>query len=159
MFFVKATKEDIEQLTNMRLTYLTEDNGKLNENELRIIKKDLPDYFIRNLNQGIFGYVAKEGEDIVSCALLLVVEKPVSPAFLTGKTGTVLNVYTKPDYRNRGYARKLMDMLLADAAEMGLSVVELKATDSGYKLYKSVGFEDAESKYHAMKWKPATSDS
>ena len=29
---------------------------------------------------------------IIACALLLVIEKPLSPAFITGKTGTVLEV-------------------------------------------------------------------
>lgn len=152
MFFEKAAKEDIEQLTNIRIAYLIEDNGELNENELMIIKRDLPNYFMRNLNKCIFGYLAKEKDDIVACALLLVVEKPMSPTFITGKTGTVLNVYTKPEHRNKGYARTLMKMLLVDATEMGLSVVDLKATDAGYKLYESIGFEDVKSKYHLMKW-------
>ena len=45
-----------------------------------------------------------------------------------------------------------MEALLADACELGLSVVELQATDDGYPLYLSVGFLDDESKYHRMKW-------
>ena len=34
---------------------------------------------------------------------------------------------------------------------MGLDFVELKATDAGYNLYKSIGFKDVISKYHNMK--------
>lgn len=30
---------------------------------------------------------------------LLVAQKPMSPAFITGRTGSVLNVYIKPQYR------------------------------------------------------------
>ena len=30
---------------------------------------------------------------------------------------------------------------------------ELKATEDGYPLYRSVGFEDDGSKYHIMRWK------
>ncbi|MGM9604577.1 MAG: hypothetical protein ACI3XG_05890 [Faecousia sp.] len=37
-------------------------------------------------------------------------------------------------------------------AEMGLDFVELKATDSGYSLYKNIGFEDVVSKYQPMKF-------
>ena len=33
----------------------------------------------------------------------------MSPAFINGKTGTVLNVYTCPDYRHKGYARLIME--------------------------------------------------
>lgn len=152
MIFESAGMEDILQLTDLRIAYLEEDNGKLSEADLAMIKNNLPDYFKRNLNKNIFGYLAREGENIVSCALLLVIEKPCSPAFLTGKTGTVLNVYTRPEYRRKGFARKLMEMLLADAVRKNLSPVELKATDDGYPLYRALGFQEAVSKYHLMKW-------
>lgn len=152
MLFEKAKKEDIGQLTELRIAYITEDNGKVEEQNLEIIRHDLPDYFRRNLNNTIFGYVARNEKEIVSCALLLVTERPASPMFITGKAGTVLNVYTKPEYRHKGYARKLMYMLLADASDMKLSNVELKATEAGYPLYKSLGFKDAKSRYHQMKW-------
>lgn len=58
----------------------------------------------------------------------------------------------KPSYRHRGYAKKIMEKLLSDAVEKKLSVVELKSTEDGYHLYKSVGFTDEMSKYHVMKW-------
>ena len=152
MNYTKATMEDIAQLTELRIAYLAEDYGELTEKDLEIIKRDLPDYFIRNLNKNIFGYVARDEREIVACALLLVIEKPMSPAFITGKTGTVLNVYTKSEYRHNGHARKVMNMLMEDVSDMELSVVELKATEDGYQLYRSLGFHDATSKYHQMNW-------
>lgn len=143
---------DIGALTELRLRYLQEDNGDLSEEDIKKIRKDLPVYFERNLNQNIFCYLIREKEEVAACAFLLVVEKPLSPAFITGKTGTVMNVYTKPEYRHKGYAKRIMQKILYDAVEKELSVVELKSTDSGYQLYKSVGFKDDTSKYHFMKW-------
>ena len=130
MIYTKVTMEDIEQLTTLRIAYLAEDHGELKEKDLEILKRDLPDYFMRNLNKTIFGYVARDEREIIACALLLVIEKPMSPAFITGRTGTVLNVYTKPEYRHNGHARKVMNMLMQDVSDMGLSVVELKATEA-----------------------------
>ena len=43
-------------------------------------------------------------------------------------------------------------LLLAESEELHLDFVELKATDSGYSLYKSLGFEDVISKYHNIKY-------
>lgn len=63
-----------------------------------------------------------------------------------------MNVYTKPQYRHKGYAKGIMNKLLSEAEEKDLSVVELKSTEDGYRLYQSVGFVDEVSKYHAMKW-------
>lgn len=153
MVFEKAANKDIEYLTKLRLAYLIEDYGTVDEKELAIIESDLPGYFYKNLNKNIFAYLGRDEQEVVACALLLVVEKPMSPAFINGKTGTVLNVYTKPEYRHKGYAKKLINMLLKDAADMDLSVVELKATEDGYSLYKWAGFKDAASKYHQMEWR------
>ena len=142
---------DIDLLTELRIAYLKEDYGKLDEEDIRKIRRDLPDYFKKNLNENIFCYLIRDEENITACAFLLVIEKPMSPAFITGRTGTVLNVYTNPAYRHRGYAKKIMEKLLSDAVEKKLSVVELKSTEDGYHLYKSVGFTDEMSKYHVMK--------
>ncbi len=43
-----------------------------------------------------------------------------------------------------------MTMILEDATAQDVSVIELKSTEDGYLLYKSVGFEDVV-KYHNMK--------
>ena len=149
MKFEKATIKDINMLTDLRLAYLQEDLGVITDKEL--IQESLPGYYEKHLNKDLMVYVARDEEDIVSCAFLLIVEKPMSPSFITGKTGTVLNVYTKPEYRNKGYAKKLMTMMLEDATAQDVSVIELKSTEDGYLLYKSVGFEDVVAKYHNMK--------
>lgn len=151
MTFEKATIQDISTLTDLRIAYLNEDLGSITDDDLRLIKTSLPSYYEKHLNKDLMVYVARNEDDIVSCAFLLIVEKPMSPSFITGKTGTVLNVYTKPEYRGRGYAKKLMTLMLEDAATWDVSVIELKSTDEGYFLYKSIGFEDARAKYHHMK--------
>lgn len=148
----KATEADIDALVNLRIAYLTEDNGALDKGDEKAIRKGLPAYFRAHLDRDLHAYVIREGEQVASCAFLIVVEKPMSPAFMSGRTGLVLNVYTRPKNRRMGHAKRIMETLLADAKDMGLSVVELQATDDGYPLYRSVGFADDESKYHRMKW-------
>lgn len=151
MIFEKATVQDISALIDLRIEYLQEDLGTITDKDLSLIKTSLPLYYEKHLNKDLIVYVARNEVDIVSCAFLLIVEKPMSPSFITGKTGTVLNVYTKPEYRHRGYAKKLMTMMLENAVAQDVSVIELKSTEDGYSLYKSVGFEDVRAKYHNMK--------
>lgn len=151
MIFDKATIEDIGVLTDLRIAYLNEDLGVISNENLELMQASLPSYYEKHLNKDLMAYVARDEMDIVSCAFLLIVEKPMSPSFITGKTGTVLNVYTKLDYRKKGYAKKLIITMLEDAKAEGLSIIELKATEDGYSLYKSVGFEDVVAKHHNMK--------
>ena len=149
----KAGFADVDALTTLRLEYLIEDNGSLEHRDEETIRNNLPGYIREHLKKDLFAYVIREDDTIVSCAFLLIVMKPMSPAFINGKTATVLNVYTLPAYRRRGYARMLMNAMIADAKELNIDVIELKATADGYDLYRSVGFEDDRSKYHLMKWK------
>ena len=148
----KANIEHIDQLTDLRIAYLTEDHGHLTEEEEVRISSSLPDYYRKHLNNDLFVYICRAESEIVSCCFLLVTEKPANPDFLNGKTGTILNVYTKPEHRHKGYAKELIEMMLDDARQMNLDFVELKATEDGYGLYKKVGFKDTVSKYHDMKY-------
>ena len=152
MTFEKATITDTEALTDLRIAYLQEDLGPISDEDLKIIKNSLPSYYSKHLQNDLEVYVCRVDGDIVACTFLLIVEKPMSPSFITGKTGTVLNVYTKPQHRHKGLARQLMTMMLEDATKMKISVIELKSTEDGYPLYQSVGFEDSPAHYHNMRY-------
>ena len=149
----RAGVDDIDALVKLRLDYLCEDQGSLSEDDRTVIRRDLPGYFQAHLDKDLFVYVIREDHVIVSCAFLLIIEKPMSPSFINGKTGIVLNVYTCPSARRKGYAGAVMRTMISDAKEKDLSVIELKSTEDGYRLYRSVGFTDDRSKYHMMKWK------
>ena len=107
----RAGTAEIDALVQMRLGYLEEDHGPLDPGDAQTIRESLPDYFRRHLDKDLTAYVIREDQEIVACAFLLVVEKPMSPAFINGKTGTVLSVFTRPEFRRKGYARRIMEAL------------------------------------------------
>ena len=146
----KGSIDDLQTLVEMRIAYIREDYGRISDEQIEKIKKALPDYYSRHINKDLHIYTAKKDEEIIACGFLLVIEKPASPSFIHGKVGTVLNVYTKPEYRRQGAAKKLLKQMLLEARNMGLDYVELKSTEAGYFLYKSLGFEEVHSKYHNM---------
>jgi len=152
MIFEKANANDIITLTDLRIEYLLEDYGEIPQDKLSLIVADLPPYFDSHLNKDLFAFVCRDDDIIAGCCFLYISEKPSNPSFINGKTGTVMNVYTRPQFRRKGIAGRLMKMLLAESEKLRLDFVELKSTDDGYKLYRSIGFEDVVSKYHTMKY-------
>ncbi len=152
MEYVLATKNDIEQLVDMRIAYLKEDMVDMTEEQIQAVREQLPDYFKHHLGNDILGFIVKNNKDILSTALLLIIHKPANPNFMHGKVGEVLNVYTKPEYRHQGMAKGIMKNLLAYAKDLGLDFVELSATEQGYPLYKSLGFLESSSHYRKMKY-------
>lgn len=153
MEFVRATEQDISALIERRTDYISADFGTISPETEDRIRNSLPGYFARHLDRDLFVFTARENGVIVSTAMLLVVEKPCNPDFINGKVGEVLNVYTMPEYRRRGIARRLIEQLMEFARKQNLDFIALSATEDGYPMYKQLGFAEHHSKYTEMRYK------
>jgi GNAT superfamily N-acetyltransferase len=71
-----------------------------------------------------------------------------------GEEAYIMNIYTEPEHRRRGLARKLMETILAWCSERGFARVTLHPSDEGEPLYRSLGFERTKE----MLWVPEQSD-
>ncbi len=152
MILEQATLADLDQLVRLRLAYLTDDFGELSPEQIVQIREELPAYFTHHLQQDLLAFVARDDEGcIVSCAWLLLVLKPPSPRFPRGRTGVLFNVYTQPQSRRQGLARRVMGELIQEAYRRQLDVLELHATEDGYPLYRSLGFADDSTTHKAMR--------
>ena len=146
----EAGVNDIPLLTGLRFAYLREDRGSLIAEEEAALYEVLPDYFARNLGTMFFAYLIEIDGEAVSTAYLAVSEKPANPAFITGKVGTILNVYTHPAHRRKGYATMVLKKLIDRARERKLSKIELSATADGKPVYEKLGFAEKNSHYTEM---------
>ena len=141
--FRKLTKDDIELFVTLRLTYIMETFDNFNELEIDSLKFNLKKYFFEHIEQNDFvGIIGVYNKKIISVAYLIINDFPPNPNIMTGKTGTLLNVYTLFEYRKKGIAKKLLEKIISEAKRIGLNSLELKATNDGYNLYKSIGFID-----------------
>ena len=57
-----------------------------------------------------------------------------------GRKAYIMNMYTKPEYRRKGIAKKTLDLLVKEAKSRGIQDILLEATDMGRLLYKKYGF-------------------
>ena len=148
----QASVADIRALEQLRMDYLKEDFGELTDEQQEMLLAEIDPYLRWHLGTGLMVFVARDDEaGIVSCAWLLLIEKPPSPRFPHGRTGTLFNVYTVPEFRRRGLASKVMDALIEDARLRHLDLLELNATEDGYPLYRSLDFRNAHERHRAMR--------
>ena len=147
-----ASKDDIEELIQLRIAYMIDDFGSISEEEKEGMKKQLPDYFARKLGTELIAFVARDNGRIVSVAYLHIIEMPANSILLNGVYGDVLSVYTEPEYRGRGLCTTLMKNLVEYGKTLGLGRIDLKATDEGYPIYEKVGFKDVEQRYRDMRY-------
>jgi len=136
----KATIEDIDILIKLRLDFLLADIGNLTANEETAIRIQLESYFTKHINHDFIAILAETDNNVVSTAFLAISERPANPAFITGKTGTLLNVFTYPKYRRMGYSTKAISQIINEAKQLGVSSIDLSATQDAKPMYEKLGF-------------------
>lgn len=121
-----ADVRDIELLIKIRFDYFNSVNYVLTDELRDLINLQLLSYYERHLNYDLFvALVEDDSGNLASSAFLVISEMPANISCPTGKFGKFLNVFTYPQYRNKGYATEALNMLIDEAKSKNLSYIEL----------------------------------
>ena len=143
IIYRKTTKADMEILMKLRLKMLREVNGLSGEYEYdENFIFESRRYFESGEQTTV---IASDGETLVGCASLSYTW--IMPTFShpTGNRAHLMNVYTRADYRRRGISKKMVEILIDEAKENGVTEISLDATEMGRPLYESLGFKASDS--------------
>ncbi len=143
IIYRKTTKADMKILMKLRLEMLREVNGLSGEYEYdENFIFESRRYFESGEQTTV---IASDGETLVGCASLSYTW--IMPTFShpTGNRAHLMNVYTRADYRRRGISKKMVEILIDEAKENGVTEISLDATEMGRPLYESLGFKTSDS--------------
>ena len=133
-----TTNAPLEELMRIRLEMLREVNGMTDKDEFDpLLISESRNYF---LNGEQITVLAKRGSRTVGCASLSFIR--VMPTFRhpTGKRAHLMNVYTVPEFRRKGIAKRMIEFLIAKAKERGATEISLDSTEAGRPFYLTLGF-------------------
>jgi GNAT superfamily N-acetyltransferase len=151
----KATVDDIDILTRFRLMFLAKMRSE--PSEPTHLTEVIRSYFDRTIPSGEFlAYLAIRSGLVVGVGGMAVYELPPLCAPRLRKKGCVLNMYTMPAARRTGVAGQILDLLIAEARNLGLSHIHLRATDEGIGLYRQAGFSEPRFLEMELALEPAT---
>lgn len=85
-------------------------------------------------------YAIDRDEELVACAGALV-DTSAASKMSTARSGIVIGVYVKPEYRRRGFARELTLACLDWFRMSGVTRIRLQASPYARPLYESLGFK------------------
>lgn len=137
----RATEFDIPELVRQR-RLMFEAMGFKDPQKLHMTEQSSKKFFTKNMSCNKFhGWVAvtKAGK-IVSNAGIIIDQHPPGPINSTGKIAYIFNLFTLPEFRHQGIARRIMQTILEWIKEVGIVIVTLHATEEGENLYKKLGF-------------------
>jgi len=137
--------EDLDLLVKMRVDFILDlkpcdDEEKIEEMRIKT-GEYLKDLVIKN---EYIGFIGKRGNEPICCAGLLISKLPPLINSIGRVQGHVLNVFTYPEYRQMGYGKKIMEVVMQKAKEKNMNRLFLNATKMGEGLYKKLGFSEPE---------------
>lgn len=136
-----ATKDDINLLMESRLEMLKVVNNLESDYQFSPNFIDNSRTYFENGDQTTV--LAFKGETVIGCASICYIN--IMPTFdhPTGNRAHLMNVYTNSQYRRQGIAYHMLNMLIKEAKERGITEISLDATQSGRALYQKCGFVDS----------------
>ena len=137
--YIKTTTEDIDLLMKIRLEMLREVNNLPDTYEYDKAFIDESRKYFEEGDQTTV--LAMEGDEVVGCASLSYI--CIMPTFShpKGKRAHLMNGYTKPDYRRKGISKRMVEILIDEAKEKGVTEICLDTTAMGRPLYETLGFK------------------
>ncbi|MGY6037857.1 GNAT family N-acetyltransferase [Aeromonas sp. AE23HZ002T15] len=98
-------------------------------------------YFTQSMQEGSGrSWLVEVDGQPVACGTLAFFVRPPYPGNLSGREAYLLNMYTRPDWRNLGMASALLDAMASCARELQLGKLWLHASEEGRPLYERMGF-------------------
>lgn len=145
-----AEKKDIQALAEIRVRFLHDLHYSVDN---AACLTETVNFLEEGLGCQVFGAVAENAQQVLAAGLLLIQNRPYHPLAPKGKSGEIINMYTVPEARGQGLGGQVLDALISKARELGVDKIFLNASEAGFHLYQSRGFEVANPRHPVMELK------
>jgi GNAT superfamily N-acetyltransferase len=135
-----ATLSDINLVVDFRIIFSDELVGKQDHEKESVLRKNLTEYFRKNLDKEYICWYATINDEPVAIAGMGIRIQPGNVKNPSGKWGYIMSVYTKPEHRKKGLSGNLLNKLIESGKKMGITAFELHATKAGEPVYIKNGF-------------------
>ena len=133
--------EDLALLMETRIEVLRAANRLSDEADLSEVKEPSFHYYKKALGLGThIAYLIFDQDRFVGAGGISFYQVMPTCHNPSGNKAYIMNMYTSPEYRRKGIAYKVLDMLVKDAKSMGILAISLEATVMGLPLYEKYGF-------------------
>jgi GNAT superfamily N-acetyltransferase len=152
VIYRKLNQEDLNLFIKLRMDFIYEFHKDVDEIEKNKLETALKNYFEKHIESNEFiGVICEYDEKVISTAYLIIDEWPPNRKFINGKIGTILNVFTYPEYRKNGFGTSVLKKIIEEAKMQNVSIIDLLATDDGESVYRKLGFMETEDKSMRLK--------
>ena len=137
----QAVLAEIPVLLKSRIALLEEVGEVIEGDDHSGLIKATQEYLERNLGQSCLTFIAEVNGEIVGTGTLELFNRMPYYKNFAGSEAYVLNIYTRPAYRNHGIGSSMIRELIACAHDRGVEKLWLHPTQAGSLIYRKEGFQ------------------
>lgn len=141
LLYQRAGKEDLDLLADTRIQVLRAANRLDDDVDMSWVRRESYEYYAKSLGDRTHcAYLVFDKDRFVGAggvSFYLVMPTYHNP---TGWKAYIMNMYTHPEYRRKGIALHMLDLLVKEARQAGIGFISLEATEMGRPLYEKYGF-------------------
>ncbi len=120
---------------------LFEELGEVGKNEdVAKLRAATKHYYLTHINRDLICWGVFQNEKLAAVGSLCLFTRIPYKENPSGTEGYILNIYTSPQYRERGFANKLLDCIFDYSKKNNIKRLWLNSSDKGRELYSKRGF-------------------
>jgi GNAT superfamily N-acetyltransferase len=135
-----ATPSDLDVILRHRERMFL-DMGYADDDRLATARSLSAGFFAQGLADGSYrGWLVERADQIVAGGGIVLLRHHASPRDPFERRPVVVNMFTEPEHRRRGLARRLMAVMIEWSRSEGFSSLHVHTSRAGRALYESLGF-------------------
>lgn len=139
----RATVQDVDRITQQRHRMFA-DNKFATEERLDTMDTTFGPWLQTHLAAGTYvGLLLEEDGEVLAGAGIYFMDWPPHYLHVEPVRAYLLNFYTAPEARGRGYANLLLKAAVEEAQSRGVAVTTLHASPFGRPIYEKFGFKES----------------
>lgn len=139
----QLNKENIEEIIQLRIALQIYDYDGILKIDRKEFEGKTREFLIDNLNKDLYMFGTFVDDELVSICGFIIFKHFPEQDDLSCKVAYITSVFTKEEYRHKGYQRKVFEKCIEYAKNMGINRFELTTkSEIAMKMYSSVGFVD-----------------
>lgn len=137
---VKLDKQSVNEFWQLRVELLKELEEINSETDIFILETVTKKYYLSHINKDLVSWGILHENKLVAIGSLCLFERIPYEENINGLEGYILNIYTSPKFRNKGFANCILDEIINYASKNHVKRLWLNSSEQGMKLYTERGF-------------------
>lgn len=131
----------VDEFWKLRLKLFKELGEVSSNSDVHTLETATKKYYLSHINKDLISWGTLVEGHIAATGSLCLFDRIPYQENPRGREGYILNIYTMPEYRSRGFADCLVKEIILYASKMNIPRLWLNSSKQGQRLYEKYGFK------------------